>query len=88
MSMHNPHQLFVVATVSRAMIAENLNDVIVSSEMYSNIEPFEDDDERLTDEVCQTIADQLYDLAAATSDMNEEDEREIYAQSLEVFSGF
>jgi hypothetical protein len=86
--MHNPHQLFVVATVSRAMIAENLNDVIVSSEMYSNIEPFEDDDERLTDEVCQTIADQLYDLAAATSDMNEEDEREIYAQSLEVFSGF
>lgn len=85
--MHNPHQQFVTGTISRAHIADSLNDILSNTDHFSSIEPFEDDDDRLTDEVCQMIADQLFDLTAATSDMNQEDEREIYAQALDEFLG-
>lgn len=72
MAKHDPKELFVVSALTRAGIAELLNNA--ASEMIDpdDVDPFTKDDPRLTKKVCQGIADLLYD--AQLDEQNEVDE--------------
>lgn len=50
----DPNQVFVVRSFTRAEIAKELNDLIDCEGL--KIEPFKEDDGRLTDEVCESFA--------------------------------
>jgi hypothetical protein len=72
----NPQQLFVTNTVTRQQIAEDLNDQLlggVEFHIYDDayvVETLQPDDDRLTDEVCQQVANWLgeHDYAECDGD--------------------
>jgi hypothetical protein len=72
--MSKADQEFVVKTITRREIAEELNEY--TADMRSLIREFKEDDDRLTDEVCQKYARNVVDEEVAYNDDNEED-REI-----------
>jgi hypothetical protein len=85
--MNNPNQKFVVITVDRSTIAECLNNAIEAS--ASEIPPFTADDGRLTDELCQSIADSLYDSYVDVADEGMADaENYVYLSALDEFVDF
>lgn len=81
---NDPSKLFAVVTVSRMSIADQLNSAITELEDPAAIAPFTDDDSRLTDEVCQAIADSLWEVNASLPvELSCELEGEVYATALE-----
>lgn len=56
--MADKNQLFTVSAITRAGIAENLNEFLEDNEILTNDEDgwFADDDDRLTDEICTEYA--------------------------------
>ncbi len=80
----DPKKLFVVITISRESIAEMLNCALEDRE-DDDFEHFEDDDKRLTDKVCQDIADTLYDAYCNVDDMDTA-EIEVYRSALDQFA--
>lgn len=63
----DPKKLFVITAISRASIAESLNNAVEEAwEDGVDVEAFADDDPRLTDKVCQDFADDLYDGVSDT----------------------
>lgn len=60
----NPKQLFVISTISRADIAEMLNNAIDAAGA-TDVDAFRKADPRLTDEVCKEIANLIYDADSA-----------------------
>lgn len=76
----DPSKRFVIQTVSREDIADMLNEAIEASGT-SSVAEFADDDARLTDEVCQDIANSLYDA----SEVDDAVEQDVYASALEQF---
>lgn len=69
----DPKKLFVISAISRAQIAELLNDAYDCCGVIDPSMLFDENDPRLTDENCQAIADRLHD----SSDTSEDDERSI-----------
>lgn len=71
----DPQQKFVAITFTRSEIAKELNEHIVNDS--HDIEPFTEDDDRLTDELCEELASamaqQYWD-----NDATEEWEYEVY----------
>jgi hypothetical protein len=51
----NPKQVFIVRSVTRAEVAETFNDIIECNAL--KLTNFTDTDPRLTDEVCERVAD-------------------------------
>lgn len=81
---HDPKKLFTVITVSRSDIASQLNAAIAMT--GTDIAEFEDNDPRLTDKVCQDLADKLYDAYCnGADDAMDEAEHVMYVDSLEQF---
>lgn len=82
----DPKKLFVIMTVDRETIAEMLNAALENTDgSMDHVNHFSEDDPRLTDEVCQDIANSLYD-AIGNVDENDYAERDVYASALEQFS--
>lgn len=80
----DPHKLFTVMTVDRATIADSLNMAIQIN--GSEVPEFEQDDPRLTDKVCQGIANSLYDAYTnAADDAMDEAEHEMYIEAIDQF---
>jgi len=82
---HDPKQLFTIMTVDRETIADMLNSAaeVTGKELEEEFTPT---DPRLTDKVCQDIADTLYD--AYTNNADEEldaAEKDVYIDYLENF---
>jgi hypothetical protein len=79
-------KLFVIMTVSRESIAEMLNCALEDTDgSMDHVNHFSEDDPRLTDEVCQDIANTLYD-AMCNVDENDRAEHEVYSSALEQFA--
>ncbi len=61
----DPQAKFAVVVLTRANIAENLNNMIEELEVEATVKKYTDDDPRLTDEFCQkyveSINDHLYE---------------------------
>lgn len=84
----DPKKLFVIMTVSRATVAEMLNNALEDTEgEMDHVIHFSEDDPRLTDKVCQDIADTLYDaLTNCDDDRTAQAEYNVYCSALDQFS--
>lgn len=81
----DPKKLFVVMTVSRETIADNLN-MALQVDGREDVSEFSASDPRLTDKVCQDFADSLYDAYTnAADDQMDEAEHEMYIEALDQF---
>jgi hypothetical protein len=70
----DPKALFVIQTIARADIAENLNKSLESLELTDEELDklyFAKDDPRLTDKVCRQIANELYEACQDTDEVDE-----------------
>ncbi len=73
----DPKKLFVVSAVTREGIAADLNDYLQNCEDERRVT---DDDDRLTDEVCQYYADLVSEIECG-EDMTEGDKEEAFEQA-------
>ena len=67
--MLNPHEKFVIVSISREDIADMMNDRIQTKRF--NVPKFSADDDRLTSQVCGNIATSFADIYS--DDLSEED---------------
>ncbi len=58
--MLNPEQLFIVSTVSRQDLCDEINHCLDEGDY---LEPMPPEDDRLTDELCQKYADGLHKIS-------------------------
>lgn len=63
----NPDQVFVVQSMTRRCVAERFNEIIENDSL--SIPEFKPDDARLTDEVCQAVADGSNDAIAQVDEV-------------------
>jgi hypothetical protein len=78
----NPEQVFVVQSVTRSEIADTINGVIQNEGW--KIPEFTPDDDRLTDEVCQSIADGTNEAICEVDDVVDKE----YEHHVEVVREF
>ncbi len=80
----DPNKVFTIMVTTRATIAEDLNAHIDA--FAKEIKPFTPDDPRLTDEMCQNIAENLYE-GYGEVDENDYVQQAVYGSVLEQFEG-
>lgn len=80
----NADQVFIIQSVTRKEIAETLNELIEQED--SDVEPFAEDDARLTDEVCEAVAGASME-ANSTVDEVYEKESEFIKNVFETYFG-
>ncbi len=80
----DPNKVFTIMVTTRQAIAEELNAHIDA--FGKEVEPFTPDDPRLTDELCQNIADNLYE-GYGDVDENTYVDQAVYGSVLEQFEG-
>jgi hypothetical protein len=78
---NNPEQTFVVWSLSREEISVMLNEAI--DRTNSKVKPFTQDDERLTDEVCEGIVSALWDVTVCDIDEVVDKEAEYFDAYIE-----
>jgi hypothetical protein len=85
MNKHDPKKTFVIWSITRADIAASLNEANedYNGEPKHDFKPFTEDDERLTNVICQEIADSLNDGVVCQLDDIPDKEHEVFEGVLE-----